>query len=89
MVAVYNKELLSWYLITLKLRETLEANLPKTSTSTASADLLLDQQPHHQQPQHLSLRNQHQDPASTSLRVVILNDEAEIKPIEEGRPEDQ
>ncbi|OWM82152.1 hypothetical protein CDL15_Pgr001726 [Punica granatum] len=87
MVAVYNKD--SWYLITLKLRETLEANLPKTSTSTASADLLLDQQPHHQQPQHLPLRNQHQDPASTSLRVVILNDEAEIKPIEEGRPDEK
>ncbi|KAK8931310.1 UPF0481 protein [Platanthera zijinensis] len=29
MVAVFNKELLSWYLITLKLKETVEANLPQ------------------------------------------------------------
>ncbi|XP_058081555.1 UPF0481 protein At3g47200-like [Magnolia sinica] len=29
MVAVFNKELLSWYLITLKLKETVEAGIPK------------------------------------------------------------
>ncbi|XP_068656274.1 UPF0481 protein At3g47200-like [Aristolochia californica] len=29
MVAVFNKELLSWYLITLKLRETVDAGVPK------------------------------------------------------------
>ncbi|PKI33343.1 UPF0481 protein At3g47200-like [Punica granatum] len=91
MVIVSAKELLSSYLITLKLRETFGANLPKTSTSTStdSAGLLLDQQPHHHQPQDLSLRNQHQDPASTSVHVVIPNDKAEIKPIEEGRPDER
>ncbi|KAJ0986763.1 hypothetical protein J5N97_005119 [Dioscorea zingiberensis] len=34
MVAVFNKELLSWYLITLKLKETVEAGLPKSQPST-------------------------------------------------------
>ncbi|XP_072978827.1 UPF0481 protein At3g47200-like [Typha angustifolia] len=34
MVAVFNKELLSWYLITLKLKETVDANLPKSQPST-------------------------------------------------------
>ncbi|XXG56219.1 hypothetical protein AAC387_Pa03g3696 [Persea americana] len=29
MVAVFHKELLSWYLITLKLKETVEAGIPK------------------------------------------------------------
>ncbi|XP_056163839.1 UPF0481 protein At3g47200-like [Syzygium oleosum] len=32
MAAVYNKELLGWYLITLKIRETVESRLPKKST---------------------------------------------------------
>ncbi|KDP31987.1 hypothetical protein JCGZ_12448 [Jatropha curcas] len=34
MVAVYNKELLSWYLITLKLRETVESAIPTPSSGT-------------------------------------------------------
>ncbi|KAJ3679516.1 hypothetical protein LUZ60_017527 [Juncus effusus] len=34
MVAVFNKELLSWYLITLKLRETVDQNLTKSGAST-------------------------------------------------------
>ncbi|CAH1437459.1 unnamed protein product [Lactuca virosa] len=33
MVAVFNKELLSWYLITLKLKETVDAGIPTTSRS--------------------------------------------------------
>ncbi|XP_050204470.1 UPF0481 protein At3g47200 [Mercurialis annua] len=33
MVAVFNKELLSWYLITLKLRETLESQVPQSSNT--------------------------------------------------------
>lgn len=83
MVAVYNKEVLSWYLITLKLRETLEANLPKVSTSTAaSADLLLDQQ-----PQEVLQRSQHRGPSSKSLRVEVPKDEPEIKFVEEVRSE--
>ena len=35
MVAVFNKELLSWYLITLKLKETLDAGIPTSSRSIA------------------------------------------------------
>ncbi|EEF37410.1 UPF0481 protein At3g47200 [Ricinus communis] len=34
MVAVFNKELLSWYLITLKLRETVESAIPASSNAT-------------------------------------------------------
>ncbi|KAG1363323.1 UPF0481 protein [Cocos nucifera] len=34
MVAVFNKELLSWYLITLKLKETVDANCPRSLPST-------------------------------------------------------
>uniref|UniRef100_A0A1D1Z563 UPF0481 protein At3g47200 n=1 Tax=Anthurium amnicola TaxID=1678845 RepID=A0A1D1Z563_9ARAE len=40
MVAVYNKELLSWYLITLKLKETVEAGLPRSQPPTPSPQLL-------------------------------------------------
>ncbi|KAJ6794783.1 putative UPF0481 protein [Iris pallida] len=36
MVAVFNKELLSWYLITLKLKETVESGLPKSHPSSPS-----------------------------------------------------
>ncbi|KAH7688856.1 beta-sandwich domain of Sec23/24 domain-containing protein [Dioscorea alata] len=43
MVAVFNKELLSWYLITLKLKETVEAGLPKSQPSTPTPST---QQPH-------------------------------------------
>ncbi|XP_043712589.1 UPF0481 protein At3g47200-like [Telopea speciosissima] len=41
MVAVFNKELLSWYLITLKLRETVEAGIANSPGSTSSRDLQL------------------------------------------------
>ncbi|KAK9075038.1 hypothetical protein SSX86_003357 [Deinandra increscens subsp. villosa] len=38
MVAVFNKELLSWYLITLKLKETLDATGPSRSTHPPTQD---------------------------------------------------
>jgi Plant protein of unknown function len=37
MVAVFNKELLSWYLITLKLRETVDQNISKSGPSTPNS----------------------------------------------------
>ncbi|XP_057949684.1 UPF0481 protein At3g47200-like [Malania oleifera] len=40
MVAVFNKELLSWYLITLKLKETVEAGLPNAQATPPSPQLL-------------------------------------------------
>ncbi|XP_043708194.1 UPF0481 protein At3g47200-like [Telopea speciosissima] len=49
MVAVFNKELLSWYLITVKLRETVEAGTAKSPDSTPSRDPRVD--PAQQQPQ--------------------------------------
>lgn len=39
MVAVFNKELLSWYLITLKLRETVESGIPRTPHSNGLLEL--------------------------------------------------
>lgn len=62
MVAVFNKELLSWYLITLKLKETVEAgipNLPGTPTSARSIEL--SEAPQHQQP-------------NDSLQIVVNGD---------------
>ncbi|KAJ8770705.1 hypothetical protein K2173_021352 [Erythroxylum novogranatense] len=38
MVAVFNKELLSWYLITVKLRETVESAIPKSPTGVPALE---------------------------------------------------
>ncbi|MQM15321.1 hypothetical protein Taro_048263 [Colocasia esculenta] len=43
MVAVFNKELLSWYLITLKLKETVEAGLPRSLSGSPVLQLEGDQ----------------------------------------------
>ncbi|KAJ6733165.1 PROTEIN putative (DUF247)-RELATED-RELATED, partial [Salix koriyanagi] len=65
MAAVFNKELLSWYLITLKLRETLESAVP---TSSAGALMLeFPEQPQKEQ------EKQQQTP-SDSLQIVIEGD---------------
>lgn len=82
MVAVYNKDLLSWYLITLKLRETVEANVPRTSTSSQPNDLPGQTQPEVQkqqqepsQPQHVVVKidevNQEQGSSSQDSEWVI------------------
>ncbi|KAK8587044.1 hypothetical protein V6N12_021559 [Hibiscus sabdariffa] len=47
MVAVFNKELLSWYLITLKLRETVESGLPRSSAGTNKSLELPEDHEHH------------------------------------------
>ncbi|PWA84821.1 hypothetical protein CTI12_AA155880 [Artemisia annua] len=57
MVAVYNKELLSWYLITLKLKQTLDAGLPSTSRSVESLD---NQQP--SEALQIEINGDHEDP---------------------------
>ncbi|KAM2640361.1 hypothetical protein TB1_026751 [Malus domestica] len=62
MVAVFNKELLSWYLITVKLRETVESGIAKTSTSTNRSIELPHQHVHQQQQQ-----------PSEPLQIVIQN----------------
>ncbi|OAY35508.1 UPF0481 protein At3g47200 [Manihot esculenta] len=66
MVAVFNKELLSWYLITLKLRETVESAIPK---SPAGGTQLLEFPEKHQQ----ELQKQQTAP-SDSLQIVIKED---------------
>ncbi|KAB1214772.1 hypothetical protein CJ030_MR5G017515 [Morella rubra] len=63
MVAVFNKELLSWYLITVKLREAVESGVATTSTSSAELP---------GQNQEL-LQNQQQKP-SESIEIVIRDD---------------
>ncbi|XP_030532023.1 UPF0481 protein At3g47200-like [Rhodamnia argentea] len=90
MVAVYNKELLSWYLITLKLRETVESGLPKKSATNASTELILR---HHQQqqeqPQDQHVRKLQQEP-SEALRIVAENSGAEnVSKDEPGPPESE
>ncbi|KAF2284614.1 hypothetical protein GH714_028085 [Hevea brasiliensis] len=67
MVAVFNKELLSWYLITLKLRETVESAVPKSPTGSAQ---LLE---FPEQPQQ-DLQKQQQAP-SDYLQIVINEDD--------------
>ncbi|KAK7309190.1 hypothetical protein RJT34_05724 [Clitoria ternatea] len=62
MVAVFNKDLLSWYLITLKLRETLESGNPSSSSNPANRSIEYSQQQQEQKLQH--------DPTE-SLQVVI------------------
>ncbi|KAI5581830.1 hypothetical protein POPTR_007G047700v4 [Populus trichocarpa] len=79
MVAVFNKELLSWYLITLKLRETVESAVP---TSPAGAPLLESpEQPQQEQ------KKQQQTP-SDSLQIVIEGDEENHEDHEETRSPD-
>lgn len=63
MVAVFNKELLSWYLITLKLRETVESGVAATPSSVKSIEFP-------DQPQHV--QKQQQEP-SESLQIVVRN----------------
>ncbi|KAJ6395112.1 hypothetical protein OIU84_021985, partial [Salix udensis] len=65
MVAVFNKELLSWYLITLKLRETLESAV---LTSSAGAPMLEFPEQAQQEQE-----KQQQTP-SDSLQIVIEGD---------------
>ena len=63
MVAVFNKELLSWYLITLKLKETVESGLPILPELPSSArSIEFPEAPQHQQPDN-------------SLQIVVNGDE--------------
>ncbi|ONI02944.1 hypothetical protein PRUPE_6G230300 [Prunus persica] len=64
MVAVFNKELLSWYLITVKLRETVESGIATTPTST-NRSIELPEQAHQQ------VQKQEQQPSP--LQIVIQN----------------
>lgn len=83
MVAVYNKELLSWYLITLKLRETVESGLPRTSNSANSVDShgkpalqqLQEQKQIQSESHHIAIEDENQkleeDPESPESEWVI------------------
>lgn len=64
MVAVYNKDLMSWYLITLKLRETLQ-NRPKSADHDGTQEAV--------QPK----AQDHSSPSEPPLDVVINDQESE------------
>ncbi|GAV88390.1 DUF247 domain-containing protein [Cephalotus follicularis] len=64
MVAVFNKELLSWYLITLKLRETVESGNPLSPNTTRSIEL----------PDQSQQQLQKQQSVSDSLKIVVNGD---------------
>ncbi|KAK9163830.1 hypothetical protein Syun_004732 [Stephania yunnanensis] len=78
MVAVFNKELLSWYLITLKLKETVEFVIPQAQYShTCHRNLDIPQQEHHQEQQQLldqgniSIKEHHHHPDPADHQWVI------------------
>lgn len=64
MVAVFNKELLSWYLITLKLRETVESAVPKSPADAPLPEL----------PELPQQELQKQQQASSDSQVVIKSE---------------
>lgn len=72
MVAVFNKELLSWYLITLKLRETVESGIVNSPSTDRSVQF-----PEEQTHGHLQNHQQRAAPPSDALRVVINEDSHE------------
>ncbi|XP_021897426.1 UPF0481 protein At3g47200 [Carica papaya] len=72
MVAVFNKELLSWYLITLKLRETVESGIVNSPSTDRSVQF-----PEEQTHRHLQNHQQRAAPPSDALRVVINEDSHE------------
>ena len=82
MVAVFNKELLSWYLITLKLKETLESGVPSSPNSGTRSTEFPEQPPQQQHLQKLQ-----QEP-SEPLHITI-NEDGEKLQEEASSPESE
>lgn len=74
MVAVFNKELLSWYLITLKLNQAVETGLQNAQSPTNSRSIDFPQ-------------STHQNPQSTPTQIPI-NGEDETEP-SESKPDQE
>lgn len=89
MVAVFNKELLSWYLITLKLKETVESGVPNQQTPTTSRSIDVSDQTHQlkyeqQSPQNVVVSEKNESPKSPESEWVInIKDK-----LEQARQED-
>ncbi|PSS36056.1 UPF0481 protein [Actinidia chinensis var. chinensis] len=64
MVAVFNKELLSWYLITVKLKETVDAGIQRAQSPTGTRSVEYPDE-------HLQKQQQQQHQPLDPLRVVI------------------
>ncbi|XP_027076757.1 UPF0481 protein At3g47200-like [Coffea arabica] len=80
MVAVFNKELLSWYLITLKLNETVEAGLQKVQNpTTATRSIELSQEVRAQRPLQVQ-KEQHQPLDSLQVAVKDVTSNVEEGP---------
>ncbi|CAI9110222.1 OLC1v1010218C1 [Oldenlandia corymbosa var. corymbosa] len=80
MVAVFNKDLLSWYLITLKLNETVGAGVPdgqNPATSGASTSRSIEFTEPQPPPQQQLQEEKHQP--SDSLQVVIKDETARVE----------
>ncbi|KAK6151214.1 hypothetical protein DH2020_016146 [Rehmannia glutinosa] len=73
MVAVFNKELLSWYLITLKLNQTVENGIQNTLTPTNSRSIDFPETTQHNLPPN-------------SLQISINDDKTGRGPVELVRP---
>ncbi|XP_043710507.1 uncharacterized protein LOC122659465 [Telopea speciosissima] len=83
MVAVFNKELLSWYLITLKLRETVKAGIANSPGSIPSRDLQLGplhwRQSHTQPPPEQQRLTLQESSFSQSHLTLINGDDKNVK----------
>ncbi|KAE9466850.1 hypothetical protein C3L33_01263, partial [Rhododendron williamsianum] len=79
MVAVFNKELLSWYLITLKLKETVEAGIQNLQSPTAAARSI--EYPSEQEQYHLVKQQQQQ---RSDLLQIVISEDRNVDSVEEA-----
>lgn len=78
MVAVFNKEVLSWYLITLKLNQALENGLQNAHTPTTSRSIDLPESSTQPQIQEIN------QPPNPPIQIFAADDETGLA--DEGRP---
>ncbi|XLU56266.1 hypothetical protein S245_050914 [Arachis hypogaea] len=79
MVAVFNKDLLSWYLITLKLKETLESGIPASPNEGTGSTEFPEQHKLQQEaaePLHIGI-NEDEEKSAESEWVISMNEKLE------------
>ncbi|QHO40698.1 hypothetical protein HN51_006711 [Arachis hypogaea] len=79
MVAVFNKDLLSWYLITLKLKETLESGIPASPNEGTGSTEFPEQHKLQQEPSealHIGI-NEDEEKSAESEWVISMNEKLE------------
>ncbi|KAL4314178.1 hypothetical protein HN51_068437 [Arachis hypogaea] len=75
MVAVFNKDLLSWYLITLKLKETLESGIP-ASPNEGTGSTEFPEQQEASEPLQIGI-NEDEEKSAESECVISMNEKLE------------